>query len=94
MAYLNAICRRKLRTILERLCEPSPDISSFALLTPHKDREDLDKYPSEPPDFSHEDPKHPHKTDYQREVCRRRKAQGRELKSAVLIPVSSWKGHK
>jgi hypothetical protein len=45
-------------------------------------------------DFSYEDPKRPHKTNYQREVCRRRKAQNKELKSAALIPWVSWRGNK
>ncbi|KAK0506922.1 hypothetical protein JMJ35_010622 [Cladonia borealis] len=56
------------------------------------DREELDKYPVEPMDCSREDPKNPHKTDYQREVCRRIKA--RKNDPVKFIPVSSWRGNK
>ena len=74
--------------------QSSVETQSYAILTLHQDRENLDKQPSELMDFSHEDPKRPHKTDYQREVCRRWKAQNTQLKHAVLIPWVGRRGNK
>lgn len=64
-----------------------------ALLTQTQNREELDKLPPEPMDFSFESPRFPFKTPYQREVCRRAKAQEIGLKGAVLVPWNH-KGHQ
>lgn len=63
------------------------------VLTQSQDREELDKHPVERVDWSFESPRYPFKTPYQREVCRRGKAQDVLLKDAVKV---RWyyKGHR
>ncbi len=63
------------------------------ILTRPKDREELDKLPPEPLDWSYENPQRPFKTPYQREVCRRRKAQDIVYKRAVRVD-GYFKGHQ
>ena len=58
-----------------------------------KDRKDLDKQPVEPMDFSHEDPRYPHKSPYQCEVCRKGRAKILAKKNEVHLPFP-YKGNR